>query len=190
MTRVKVQEFFVDESHATSRTEQELRRHPDGHVERVLVGEKGKGQSPEQSVSSTYCLITKTENSKTEVLTIGLLDREVLPVFSYEEEATLFLRLGGFQGDWRVRKIEAGELTLVLFGPCAGIERVALDPFPETGIETVANLLVSLSRERFINHLVKVDKAGQEAADPEVLRGERSFPPSVRGWLCSANPAP
>ena len=136
-------------------------------------GRERQEQSPEQSASSTYWLITKTENSKTEVLTIDLLGREALPVFSHEEEATRFLRLGGFQSDWRAREIEAGELTLVLFGPCAGIGHVALDPFPETWIETVANLLVSLSRERFITHLVKIDKAGQEAVEAEVSWREK-----------------
>ncbi len=188
VTTVKVQEFFVDGSRGTPRTDQEIRRYPEGQVACSLVSEKGKGQSPEQSSSSTYWLITKSENSQTEVLTISLLGQEVLPVFSYEEEGTLFLRLGGFGSGWRIREIEAGELTLVLFGPCAGIGRIALDPWPGTGVETMANLLVTLSRERFINHL-KVDKLWQEAAEVGVLRDERTFPLSVGGWLCPANPA-
>lgn len=173
--RVKVREFFVDKSCATPCTEQELQRYPDGHVGCGLVNEKGKRQSPEQSLSSTYWLSGKRENSQTEVLTISLLGQEVLPVFSYEDEGTLFLRLGGFGSGWRIREITAGELALVLFGPCAGIGRIALDPFPGAGAETAFNLLVSLSRERFINHLTEVDKPWQDTAELGALRDERGF---------------
>ena len=43
-----------------------------------------------------------------------------------------------------------GELVSVLYGPCAGVKKVALDPLPpEVGGEEMIGL-VSLSRERFV----------------------------------------
>ena len=65
-----------------------------------------------------------------EVLRITLAcGEEALPVFSFEDKAKMFLELGALDG-WRVRVTTAGELTSVLFGPCVGVCRVALDPLP------------------------------------------------------------
>lgn len=86
----------------------------------------------------------------------------VLPVFSFAEEARLFLQVGGF-GDagsvsdpardgWRVRETAPGELASMLLGPCRGVERVALDPLPGAGAGPV-NRLVSLDREGFLEIL-------------------------------------
>ena len=55
----------------------------------------------------------------------------VLPVFSFEEEANLFLRLGSYEGHWRARERCAVDLVSVLRGPCADVKSVALDPLPE-----------------------------------------------------------
>lgn len=67
-----------------------------------------------------------------EVLTIRDTDQEeTLPVFSFEEEARMFLEGGASKCGWRVRRTSPGELTSVLFDPCANVERVALDPVPE-----------------------------------------------------------
>jgi len=87
-----------------------------------------------------------------EVLAIDLAaGEEALPVFSHEEEAEMFLRLGrvGFEG-WQARESTAGELISVLYGPCAGVKRVVLDPLPEMIAEWTVGL-VSLSRERFVD---------------------------------------
>jgi hypothetical protein len=77
----------------------------------------------------------------------------VLPVFSFEDEARMFLELGALDG-WRVRVTTAGELTSVLFGPCAGVRRVALDPLPG---QDAAALVGPLSMERgvFIESLLE-----------------------------------
>src|SRR5215213_4558781 len=57
---------------------------------------------------------------------------KVLPVFSFEEEAQMFLHLGGYEeSGWRARESCAGELVSVLLGPCVDVEGVALDPLPE-----------------------------------------------------------
>lgn len=102
---------------------------------------------------SAYWLITKNEGGRIEVLTNGLAsgEEEVLAVFSYKEEAEAFLGLWEAGGDgWRARESTAGELISVLYGPCAGVEKVALDPLPEMVAQSTLGL-VSLGRERFIN---------------------------------------
>ena len=64
-----------------------------------------------------------------EVLTANLArGGEALPVFSLEDEANAFVGLGDFGDGWRARETAGGELVSVLCGPCAGVERVVLDP--------------------------------------------------------------
>jgi hypothetical protein len=96
-----------------------------------------------------YWLIAKSENSRVEVLTLDRDGEEMLPVFSYEEEGEMFLRLRGVDDGWRIRESRIGELISLLYGPCAGVKEVALDPLPEMVAERTVGL-VSLDRERFI----------------------------------------
>jgi hypothetical protein len=99
-----------------------------------------------------YWLIVKNENFQTEVLASGLAGgKEAVPVFSHEEEAEMFLRLweGGCDA-WQARESSAGELVSVLYGLCADVERVALDPLPEMVLERTVGF-VSLCRERFVD---------------------------------------
>ena len=102
----------------------------------------------------SYWLIAEKRSNGIEVLTIRTNDeRETLPVFSSEEEAEIFLRLGGVTGGWRARGSGAGELASVLTGPCASVRKVALDPSPEMVVEGTVGL-VSLLRESFMNLIV------------------------------------
>lgn len=96
-------------------------------------------------------LIAKNANNRIEVLTLERDGEEILPVFSHEEEAGMFLQLADVTS-WQVRKSSAGELISVLYGPCAKIQRVALDPLPEMMTEMTVGL-ISLDRERFIEHI-------------------------------------
>jgi hypothetical protein len=54
----------------------------------------------------------------------------------------------------RSRRVPLGELVSVLLGPCAGVGRVTLDPLPEVVAGIASNLLVSLYRGQFIEHLM------------------------------------
>ncbi len=103
---------------------------------------------------SSYWLLAKRRCGTLEVLTTGLADgRRVLPIFSFEEEAALFLCLG-LQGSWQVRRTGPGELVSLLYGPCREVELVALDPTSD--VETdVMNKLVSLGRRRFVDILLR-----------------------------------
>jgi hypothetical protein len=63
------------------------------------------------------------------VLDLAGLGR-TLPVFSFPEEAEMFLRLDGLDGDWEVREGVADDFFPHFFGPRAGVEIVVLDPLP------------------------------------------------------------
>ncbi len=98
----------------------------------------------------SYWLIAEKRNNRMEALTIRTDDeQEMLPVFSSEEEAEIFLRFGDVTGGWRARQAGAGELVSVLSDPCAGVKKVALDPSPEMVVEETIEL-VSLSGESFM----------------------------------------
>jgi hypothetical protein len=114
-----------------------------------------------------YWLIAGKRNNRVEVLTIRTDDeQETLPVFSSEEEAGMFLRLGGVTGGWRARESGAGELVSMLYGPCAGVRMVALDPSPEMVVEGTLGL-VTLLRESFMG-LVMARRGGPpKLGEPE-----------------------
>jgi hypothetical protein len=89
-----------------------------------------------------------------EPLTVGFKDgSRALAVFSFEEEARLFLRLGGRRG-WRVRAAGVGELVSILSGPGVGVELVALDPLSQ-GEAAEVNRLLCVKRERFVGFLLR-----------------------------------
>jgi len=104
-----------------------------------------------------WWLIAKIENGRVEFLTMARDEDggETLPVFGYEEEAKMFLHLGGYGGDgWRTRESSSGKIVSVLCGPYSGAEGVALDPLP--GMVADGTLgLVWLGRERFLGWLLE-----------------------------------
>lgn len=97
-----------------------------------------------------WWLIVDRESGFLEVMALRLAGgREVLPVFSFEEEAELFLRLGAPGDRWLVKETTSGELASLLLGPLSGVERVALDPLPgKLGGWLVG--LVSIRRREFV----------------------------------------
>jgi hypothetical protein len=99
---------------------------------------------------SPYWLLAKRRLGRLEVLTTSLADgRRVLPIFSFEEEANLYLSLGA-EGSWRVRQTEVGELLSLLYCLCNKVEVVALDPVSEIETDVLCRL-VSFERERFVD---------------------------------------
>ncbi len=79
--------------------------------------------------------------------------RRALSVFSFEEEAGLYLH-HGTSGGWRVRATGVGELVSVLTGPYREVELVALDPLPQRQAEAL-NSLLCVNRERFVDFLLR-----------------------------------
>ena len=103
--------------------------------------------------ASKWWLLAKDENCGAGIFLADCGGAQTLPVFSGEDEAEMFVWLGGaFEDGWQVRETFAGELVSILYGLCAGVGRVALDPSPEMSPETFR--LVSLSRERFVSWIV------------------------------------
>lgn len=75
-----------------------------------------------------------------------------LPVFGFEEEAMLFLRLSCLEGRWRVSETDSADLSSALTGAYSGVQRIVLDPFPEVGFDGSYEAS-SLLRERFVDLL-------------------------------------
>ena len=118
-------------------------------------------------------LIVKHNNCHMSVLTIHCgSDREILPVFSFEEEAEMFLRFGVPEACWQVRQTTAGELISVLYRSCMSVKKVTLDPLPIVDEEMIMDL-VSLSRARFLQSLMGENEASapQSQLRQEVITG-------------------
>ena len=109
-------------------------------------------RAPRCPPDPVYWLIAKIENGRIEVLTLDRDGEELLPVFSHEEEAEMFLQLAGCCDGWRVSERGAGDLLSVLYGSWSDVKDVALDPLPEMVAEGTVGL-VSLPRERFIERI-------------------------------------
>ena len=102
---------------------------------------------------ATYWMIVERGPSRPEALTVGTPPgEEALAIFSFEEEARLFLFAQELAEGWVARKIAAPELVSVLLNSRPA--RIALDPLPgDLGGKTVD--LLSMSRERFLRVLVR-----------------------------------
>ena len=101
-----------------------------------------------------YWLVVNHHGGRMAVLTVTLASGErVLPIFSLEDEAEAFVRFRGLEGGWRARSTGVGELVSVLYGPCASVQRIALDPPPEIEVRMALGL-TSTSRESFVDHLI------------------------------------
>ena len=100
-----------------------------------------------------FWLIVGRSTRGLKVFTVGGVG-EVLPVFSFEEEAEMFCQLGLPEEEcWRVRETTCGELASVLHAPCRDIGQVVLDPLPET-VGQGAVGFASLGRSAFIGVLL------------------------------------
>lgn len=108
-------------------------------------------RSRKHGPASTLRLLAK--DGQQEVLVTGYAGGQALPVFSGEGEAEMFVWLGGaFEDGWRIREVTAGELVSILYGPCADVVWVTLDPSPHMTPETIR--LDGVSRERFVSWLL------------------------------------
>jgi hypothetical protein len=109
-----------------------------------------------------FWLIARHRTGGMEVLrTILASGKEALPVFSFEDEARMFLELGAPGGGWRARVTSAGELVSVLCGPCANVDRVVLDPIPLPALLAEGlNGLSSMEREVFMGSLLNPRRLG------------------------------
>jgi len=132
----------------------------------VTVTQKGSNQrkpTAKRASGPAYWLIKKSENGRIEMLTF--YGGDVLPVFSFGEEAEMFHRFSGVGDDWQVSESEAEELVSVLYGPIAGVKEVALDPLPEMVAERTLGL-ISLRRARFMEFITARRRASSSLCEP------------------------
>ena len=78
---------------------------------------------------------------------------EALPVFSFEEEAEMFLWLQTTEDGREVRETTPGQLVSILYVPCAHVRRVMLDPLPEIGARMQISLL-GMDRNAFVESVM------------------------------------
>jgi hypothetical protein len=123
----------------------------------------------------SHWLITKYDHSKMSALTIHLGgDGEALAVFSFEDEAKMFLhfRRAALGEGWWVRQTSVGELVSVLYGPCSNAKKVVLDPLPGVvGGEELIGFL-SMRRNDYLRILL-----GEEPSSPHLVPSRTSRPP-------------
>lgn len=106
-------------------------------------------------MESVYWLISDgTEPSGLYVTDHADLGR-ALPVFSFREEAELFLALGDLGHDWRAVESGVGDFLALLLGSCANVKSVILDPLPSMLRDSTAGL-VSLSLDDFLDRFLGV----------------------------------
>jgi hypothetical protein len=78
---------------------------------------------------------------------------QALPVFSFEEEAEMFLWLQTSEDGREVRETTPEQLVSILYGPCADVGRVMLDPLPEIGAR-MQNSLLGMDRNDFVESVM------------------------------------
>ena len=120
---------------------------------------RARGAKREIPAGAVYWLISDaTEPARAFELDLAGLGRS-LPVFSFREEAELFLALGGLGRGWTVREGGAGDFISLLFGPRADLANVILDPLPAMLRDSVAGL-ISISPDRFLDRFLGVPDPG------------------------------
>jgi hypothetical protein len=129
---------------------------------RIEEAQRQSEKPPKTSHAPTRWLVVREENGRLEPLCVEEGKARMLAVFSFEEQAEMFVRLGDYDaGRWRARESGAGELVSVLCGPCAETRGVALDPLPKLLKDGTASLL-RVGRRRFLGRLLA--EGGERAA--------------------------
>jgi hypothetical protein len=115
------------------------------------------GGVPRRAGTQRYWVIAKDANDRRgqpAPLTVDLDGTgEALPVFSFEEEAEMFLWLQTIEDGREVRETTPGQLVSILYGPCADVGRVMLDPLPEIGASMQISLL-GMDRNDFVESVM------------------------------------
>ncbi len=97
-----------------------------------------------------YWLIVRHESGLMDALTRGIGPERALVVFGFEDEAHAFFVSASLGEGWCIRESSAGELISMLFGPCAYVDGVLLDPPPEVCSSPMPR---TVGRRRFVDFL-------------------------------------
>src|SRR5215208_5266363 len=116
-------------------------------------GGETAGGVPRRAGTQRYWVIARDAKDgfgQPDLLTVDLDGTgEALPVFSFEEEAEMFLWLQRTEERREVRETTPGQLVSILYGPCADVGRVMFDPVPEIGARVQISLL-GMDRNDFV----------------------------------------
>lgn len=116
----------------------------------------------------TYWLLTRLTAGQLDVLTVGVAGgEEVLPVFSFDDEAQMFARLASLEGAWGARETSTGEMISVLYGPCGSVTRIMLDPIPGPGSATFRG--ASFGRGGFLGFLSRRQETAGSPRHPQLV---------------------
>ena len=119
-------------------------------------GETSRGV-PRRAGTQRYWVIAKDAKDgfgQPDLLTIDLDGAgQVLPVFSFEEEAEVFLWLQTIEDRREVRETTPEQLVSILYGLCVDVGRVMLDPLPEIGAR-MQNSLLGMDRNDFVESVM------------------------------------
>jgi hypothetical protein len=128
-------------------------------------GTETAGGVPRRAGTQRYWVIAKDAKDgfgRPDLLTINLDGTgQALPVFSFEEEAEMFLWLQTTEEGREVRETTPGQLVSILYGPCADVGRVMLDPLPEIGAR-MQNSLLGMDRNDFVESVLRGVGDGSE----------------------------
>ena len=120
-------------------------------------GTEPVGGVPRRAGTQRYWVIAKDAKDgfgQLELLTVDLDGTgEALPIFSFEEEAEMFLWRQRTEEGHEVRETTPGQLVSILYGPCAHVGRVMLDPLPEIGARMQISLL-GMDRNDFVESVM------------------------------------
>ena len=98
-------------------------------------------------------LIVSLTDGKSDVLTLDGGGDRVLPVFSFRDEAEMYVHLHLGTPDWGPRVFSADQIVSMLLGSLSDASRVALDPLPEACDKTLLDLLC-VRRDAFVRSLL------------------------------------
>jgi hypothetical protein len=120
-------------------------------------GDETAGGVPRRTGTQRYWVIAKDVKDgfgRPDLLTVDLDGTgQALPIFSFEEEAEMFLCLQTTEDGREVRETTPGQLVSILYGPCADVGRVILDPLPEIGACMQISLL-GMDRTDFVESVM------------------------------------
>ena len=120
-------------------------------------GDETAGGVPRRTGTQRYWVLAKDVKDgfgRPDLLTVDLDGTgQALPVFSFEEEAEMFLWLQTTEDGREVRETTPGQLVSILYGPCVDVGRVILDPLPEIGACMQISLL-GMDRNDFVESVM------------------------------------
>lgn len=114
-----------------------------------------------------FWIVTRTVRGRRQIMPTRLPGhRLAIAVFSFEEEALMFLKLSGerhgrgAERRWRIQKADPGKLASVLLDQGGRVGWVTLDPLTIAGAEPM-NVLASMCCADFLDFLLENRSGGQ-----------------------------